>query len=1382
MPAQSGLLGRLAEEFAARVRAGELPSIAEYAARHPELAERIRALFPTLLLVESPARGGDSAVTEPDDVPAPGAVAIGQSFGQYRLVREIGRGGMGVVYEAVHRGLDRRVALKVLPAFHGSGSDSVERFLREARTAAALHHTNIVPVFDVGQCNGVPYFAMQLIEGRGLDRAIRDWQTKPPADPFRRAAYLGVQAAEALEHAHERGVIHRDVKPSNLLLDGEGVLWVADFGLARRAADSSMTQSGALVGTPRYMSPEQAEGARRTVDHRTDVYSLGATLYELLTCRPPFSGPTAADVLLQVIGRDPVPPCLLNPAIPRDLETVVLRAMAKRPEDRYQTAGELADDLRRCMEGEPVKARRIGALGRLRRWARRNPVIAALVSAVFVSLTAGAAVAGYFAWKADQRATQATNSAILAGQKEEKARTAEANAKAARDRTGDLLYGALFTLARNDFAEAGSKRLEERLAAMKPADNDRDRRGWEWHYLNRAIHGERRTVTLGGRKETDEPVTIISPGLPSHKWAWSDDLSRVAALDSIQLLPNIQFPGLPPKKAPDPAKVLAWDGATGKSLFQREIPLKSTGVPFPRDELAMSGDGRRVAWILSGQLTLFDVERNESLPAAELGGEAREVHLDPQGKRFVVEVQLIDPNRPPLQLPPLPNLLGSPPGPMLTMPVVAGYSLLLGDSDTGKVGPIGHDNGDTGVTVHGFVGDGRYVIYTAASGRAPEPPSVVLWDVAARRERARLPGNTDPNTPTAFALSPDCGSLAVSGPDDGFRVWDVKAARVRFAVADRSAAIPPGVARALAFSPDGNWLVSHAPRQGLRVWRVKDADGAKAGTERTRIAGCPEDATALCFSPDGGSLAVGDARGRITVYSVEGAAPPQTLRGHGGAVSHLAFREGSLFSLGGDGTLKEWDLSRPPVVRFLANETPGPFDPGLAPWRTLSPAPHDFAPDGWSLLVLALPPGPRERQPRGAPWDGYAWRRFDPESGKELPAPPFPRDDFAPELTQSRAGGRAATLKYQSSRLGAAVTPPLGMPLWPSAYHSLGSLCTTAWNWSLWTSSYKLAVWDTATNGVCFEVVLPTEGLLVRMAHDSSLALSPDGSHVAACVDGVHVWDVAGRRAIPLPDRAEGLEAAAAAFSPDSRRVAVLSREPHPTVGEFYRLGPNGAPEHAPARPAELAVLDLATGQTVWRRSIEVKWDDLTRRLDFTPDGGALVVIHQRRPETPGAHVLHVQVWATTRGPDAEPLLDTLMTRTRQEARGLDDRADVAFSPDGRLAALRNEDDLVLRDLTTGGVRHTLKGACRYPQRMTFSPDGTRLFLAAERPAVGDRLPTTDVEVFDTKSGQLLLTLPQAGDFPGAVVGLHLDGGKLTVSRVTWRGSVEFQTFDGSPE
>ena len=294
---------------------------------------------------------------------------------------------MGVVYEAIQISLSRRVALKVLPFAAAMDSIQLRRFQTEAQAAAQLHHTNIVPVFSVGCERGVNYYAMQFIEGRTLAAVIEQHreegrQANEEASSrdrhrFAIVAELGIQAAEALDYAHRRGIIHRDVKPANMLLDVENNLWIADFGLARTGDDGGLTMTGDLMGTLRYMSPEQALGQRAYVDHRSDIYSLGVTLYELLTLRPAVSGRDRREILRRIDREEPTSPRAIYHSIPRELETVLLKAMSKVVETRYSTAREFADDLRRFLENRPIKARRPNLWERTLKWGRRHPSIVA---------------------------------------------------------------------------------------------------------------------------------------------------------------------------------------------------------------------------------------------------------------------------------------------------------------------------------------------------------------------------------------------------------------------------------------------------------------------------------------------------------------------------------------------------------------------------------------------------------------------------------------------------------------------------------------------------------------------------------------------------------------------------------------------------------------------------------------------------------------------------------------------------------------------------------------------------------------------------------------------------------------------------------------------
>ena len=421
---------RILLEYVEALEEGQQPDRGALLAAHPDLSHDLETFLDgdaELQRLTAPLRFGgridvhgplDQPGEEPDDRPA----GIG-SLGDFRLLREVGRGGMGVVYEAEQISLRRRVALKVLPFAAAIDPRRLQRFKTEALAAAHVQHEKIVPVHAVGCERGVHYYAMQFIEGQSLAgliadlRRLRDEQGACPSASggeqpermavtdlpssvaesgpgddaalavtaisrerssdrrryFERAAGLGRQAALALEHAHQSGIVHRDVKPGNLLLDLRGQLWVTDFGLAQVTGDPGLTITGELLGTLRYASPEQVLARRGIVDHRSDIYSLGATLYELLTLRPPFEGRDRNALFRQIAEDDPVPPCELDRSVPRELETIVLKALRKDPADRYGAALEMADDLSRFLDGRPILARRPTSAERLRGWARRHP-------------------------------------------------------------------------------------------------------------------------------------------------------------------------------------------------------------------------------------------------------------------------------------------------------------------------------------------------------------------------------------------------------------------------------------------------------------------------------------------------------------------------------------------------------------------------------------------------------------------------------------------------------------------------------------------------------------------------------------------------------------------------------------------------------------------------------------------------------------------------------------------------------------------------------------------------------------------------------------------------------------------------------------------------
>jgi len=488
--ASDSRVARAVEEYLALLKSGQRPDREAFLARDPAIAKALAECLEGLEFIHMAASGLQQVEADGRTSSPPSA---GEDFpqalplGDYQIVRQVGRGGMGIVYAAVQLSLGRRVALKILPLAAALDARQLQRFKSEAITAAHLHHPHIVPVYAVGYDRGVHYYAMQFIEGKTLGdfiegfrrmTALASWSllsTKPaplgvpsiPGEPdlsstrpdppspshpvapdtvpmaglatersiqsrsfFRTAAQLGIQAALALEQAHQVGVVHRDVKPANLLVDLAGKLWITDFGLARFRDNPDLTFTGDLLGTWRYMSPEQAAAKRVLVDHRTDIYSLGVTLYELLTLTPPFESSDRQELLHQIACEEPRTPRRMNPAIPVELETIVLKAIAKRPEERYATAQELADDLERFLEDKPVRARRPSARERLVKWARRHKPIVAAAAITLVLAVVFLSISTILAWKSEQHAnaaSQVAESALQAQKEQQEATTKDLN-------------------------------------------------------------------------------------------------------------------------------------------------------------------------------------------------------------------------------------------------------------------------------------------------------------------------------------------------------------------------------------------------------------------------------------------------------------------------------------------------------------------------------------------------------------------------------------------------------------------------------------------------------------------------------------------------------------------------------------------------------------------------------------------------------------------------------------------------------------------------------------------------------------------------------------------------------------------------------------------
>jgi eukaryotic-like serine/threonine-protein kinase len=499
------------------LEAGEQPDRSQLLAAHPDLRHDLEAFLAghdEVARITAPLRAAELSdprgpVDLPHDGPNAPSPAIGE-IGDFRLLREVGRGGMGVVYEAEQISLRRRVALKVLPFAAAIDPRRLQRFKTEALTAAHVQNERIVPVHAVGCDRGVHYYAMQFIDGQSLaaligdlrrlrdelgsrlcpddreqnDRAVVADRPMGPAESgpasestraattisrerssdrrryFDRAAGLGRQAALALEHAHQAGIVHRDVKPGNLLLDLRGQVWVTDFGLAQVTGDAGLTITGELLGTLRYASPEQVLARRGIVDHRSDVYSLGATLYELVTLRPPFEGRDRNALIRQIADDDPTPPCELDRTVPLELETIVLKALRKDPADRYGTAQELADDLQSFLDGRPILARRPTPADRLRAWSRKHPSIVGAAAVVLMLLSAASLVSTALVRREQAKTLAEQRKAESAYRRErQRAEEAEARFRLARRSVDELIRVSEEELAHRPGMQGLRKRL-----------------------------------------------------------------------------------------------------------------------------------------------------------------------------------------------------------------------------------------------------------------------------------------------------------------------------------------------------------------------------------------------------------------------------------------------------------------------------------------------------------------------------------------------------------------------------------------------------------------------------------------------------------------------------------------------------------------------------------------------------------------------------------------------------------------------------------------------------------------------------------------------------------------------------------------------------------
>jgi serine/threonine protein kinase/WD40 repeat protein/tetratricopeptide (TPR) repeat protein len=1030
-PSAADPFGQIADEFVEAIRQGKRPSVEEFAQRYPTHADDIRDMLPALVLMEK-AKSADDDPGQQRQPKDSAAVPPLRHLGDYQILREVGRGGMGVVYEAQQLSLGRHVAIKVLPAHALLDARQLGRFQREARSAARLHHTNIVPVFGVGEQDGLHYYVMQFIQGLGLDvvlhelrrlrqprgkqapiqdeapgrptnvtrdisavhvargllsgefrplqltddLAIAPAQASPvasaPAAPgssssvraadtsatvhlpgqsegstlsesgnqyWQSVARVGMQVADALAHAASQGVLHRDIKPSNLLVDDTGNVWVTDFGLAKAASDSDdLTHTGDIVGTLRYIAPERFNGQG---DLRSDVYSLGLTLYEMLTLRPAFDEADRNQLVKQVMHDEPVRPRKLNRAVPRDLETVVLKAIARDPAHRYQTPAEMAEDLKRFVEDWPVRARRASEAEKLWRWCRRNPLPASLLAGMVLVFLVG--FAGVFwQWREAEGARADEKS------QRDRAEQSQQQAVLERDRSrqvsADLALDKGLALAEAGHADRGLLWMLESLKTA-PEDAEAFKKMIRWNlgaWLGQ-VHKPLRFIDVGGTwnycafspdgKSFATGQTFGPSSLNKPISLWETASGRKLSTMSGAFAP---FAFRPDGKAliayADQSRMVAIELASGRVLWTSppmpgvwggKIDFSAEGSMV----LALRYDGGASAWlyrrnVLTGKECAEPIHGWNKIAVA-LGGKLAAVGRTENGETYIDLLDLPSGRRKaswPAGAPGLHQLLFSPDGKSLYVSASEGVADKA-SSHFARIWAVGTQKAASPLMAHT-----GYGVYTPPGDRLVTGTEDLLLvrDVTGRVRGTGFPqaGGID-GLLRVFAPPPDGRTMLALSPDIHVGLWQISAEAEP--VPDKQAALTGNapITRSRGFSlfstdlrANGQIAVSQlhdaAGREQVRLF--DPATGRPFGVPAPHHPGWP--VRSFAFSPDGRCFATGSnppqiAIGELRLWETSTGRllfPPIP---HTNFVSAIAFHpDGKLVATGDfSGLVRTWDVS-----------------------------------------------------------------------------------------------------------------------------------------------------------------------------------------------------------------------------------------------------------------------------------------------------------------------------------------------------------------------------------------------------------------------------------------------------------------------------------------
>lgn len=845
-----------------------------------------------------------------ENQPITGGDLLVRTFGDYELLEELGRGGMGVVYKARQKSLGRTVAVKMILAGQYANKEFVTRFRAEAAAAAVLQHPNIIAIHEVGVQDGQHYFSMDYVPGRTLGEIVRQGPL-----PARKAASYLKTVAEAICYAHEQGILHRDLKPANVLIDGLDQPHITDFGLAKRLtpdssgapAHYSLTLSGQVVGSPNYMAPEQATGRHHRITRRTDVYSLGAMLYHLLTGRPPFVGETIAETLRQVETVDPVLPRLLNPGVPRDLETICLKCLEKDPVRRYPTTQTLADELGRFLDRKPILSRPIGPVGKAWRWCRRKPVIATL-SATTVLLLLVVAIGSPFA---------------LFHVNKHRHR-AEQNA-------GDLrlsLYAAQMNQAFRA-RDVGNLNVAQALFdAQRPEPGETDLRGTDWRWLWALCRSEAKAVlpTQG------EWLTFAAEPSPDGQWVAMAGSSTNIAVHNLDLPSQPQIlrghtrPFLnfaPLAFSPDGQRLASASGGFFQERGSCELFLWELAT-WKKTIL----EGHTV-WLLAVAFSLD----GKLLASASLDGT---VGLWDVGTRTAI------------------TMLRGHRGPVFGVAFSQDSKSLF---TAGEDGTVRHWDVGTCQEISQPFQHELPVWFVAV---APDARTIAtactdnhlrLWDTTSRqlRQLRYSPGERV----MAPAFSPD-GRLLAFGTGNNIRIWDFAAERERTVL--RGSA---GIIRSLRFTRDGRELFSASEFDRPMVWTLDRPE------KLTTLRGFREGIRSMMVSPDQKLLLVGsgdfiepERSAEVLVFDLASQKPALPPLNHPAAVNSLSMSaDGNLLATGcQDRSVRVFGMPEGRLLRTLTNAANNKTDSLL------------FSPDGRTLVTCGGSPE------QVAVWDTATWQ------------------------------------------------------------------------------------------------------------------------------------------------------------------------------------------------------------------------------------------------------------------------------------------------------------------------------------------------------------------------------------------------------------------------